>query len=752
MPFSSNDFIKIGLILPNDTFHKFFYIESIQSRTKVLTLLNLTEINDNFMIERGKEYGILIVKSERDNNYYLFYNDDLHKDLSFQIHYIRLTNFKKKIDDNDNYGSVNVISNFTHPLVKSVISLIKNTEPIRYKCINLLEFPNDYVIKYSHDMRLAERITRNPFFNEISIDKTSYYNFIVDKKGIVIGEVFDSLENGVVHHLLVDNPDDEVYIAGEIKIYDNKLEYNFYSGSYSAPQKTSKKPILSYYLEILVNKIFKLQRFGTTSLTSITLVHTFLLPRKPFDRPEFNFFCSRFRNKIVKVPDGNRCINNTYSNLTAPIKAQIETNFTTNSNLLCNEPIDNLFPSVPPVIDLVKENNIFDTIENELKKFGLDIKLGTLEELKKEFIKIIMNPLKLATFKDVVVDSDGSSSIEFNRVRSDGSIERKIFTYKKHLSSGSFNKTDIYEDRTTSNFKEYIFRSSKIGTTISQQFFSFYENLKHIVLYIIIRKRLGNIKFIPQPYHFGLKRGATGNITLYMIMEKGKSTLDDYIETSTLSTLDIKKLVFSIYYNLYELSNLCIHDKDTTTLLKFKHGDFKCNNLVVSEKGAPLIIDFGFSRFTIFSRVSPTDSGKSIDFESCESPGVYYPTLNGYNVIHDMLQLIASFNFIKKSGFKPFTILKFINNKNSNILDTDVITTIINSNYGYNAINLLHLFSFFYTDFNLIKNTSKKYTIEITPSELAYNIDLTLADRITDEFEKKYKKYKMKYLNLVSQL
>ena len=116
-------------------------------------------------------------------------------------------------------------------------------------------------------MKLAERITRNPFFNEISIDKTSYYNFIVDTKGIVIGEVFDSLENGVDHHLLVDEPDDEVYIAGEIKISNNELEYNFYSRTYSTPQNIlPTNPILSYYLEILVGKIFKLYRSVTKPL------------------------------------------------------------------------------------------------------------------------------------------------------------------------------------------------------------------------------------------------------------------------------------------------------------------------------------------------------------------------------------------------------------------------------------------------------------------------------------------------------
>lgn len=741
MSFSLENCIQIP-ILPDDTFHNFFFIRDIQKIEDAIILLNSTKENDNPMIERGKDFGILIVYDEIEKKYYLMYNNT-----SFHFKYTQVTNFREKILEIHDYNDIikfqTLLNYFDIYHKKKIFNLIKNTEQFKLKCVNLLEFPNDYVIKYSHDMRLVERIRRNPLFNEISIDKTSYYNFIIDKKGIVIGEVFDSLENGVVHHLLVDNPEDEVYIAGEIKISNNELEYNFYSGTYSAPQNTAKNPILSYYLEILVSKIFKIHNLGTDPLKKITLVHTFLLPRKPF--VEFNFFCSRFRDRIVKVPDGNRCINNTYSNLTAPVKAQIIQNFATNTNLLCNEPMYKIFPSVPTVIGLVKETNIFDHIENELKKFGLDIKLDTIDKLRNQFYKMITDPLKLATFKDVVVDSFGSRSIEFNRVRSDGSIERKIFTFKQNLSSGSFNKTDIYEDRSTFNFKEYIFRSS-ISTTLEDQFLSFYENLKHIILYIIIRKRLGNIKFIPQPYHFGLKKDTTGRITLFMIMEKGKSTLDKYIETSTLSKENLKKLVFSIYCDLYELSNLYIKDKDISTLLKFKHGDFKCNNLVVSEKGAPLIIDFGFSRFTL------TDSGRSIDFVSCESCGVYYTSNNKYNVIHDILQLIASFNFITKSGFEPFKILKFTNNQNSNILDTDAITSIINSKYGQDAINHRALFRKFYGNFNLEKLGSIKYTIEITPLELGYNIGLTLADRITDKFEKKYMKYKIKYLKLAGKL
>jgi hypothetical protein len=748
MDFTFAKSFEIDPALLNDTFHNMFYIRDIESSTEALRLLN-SKNKDNEMIERGNFFGILIVFSKSSNKYYLF-----HKDPTFPHEYTKLMLFKKMVESyTDDYSPEQLKKlldyfDSSSILVKSVFSRIRNTEPIRYKCINLLDFPNDYVIKYSHDMKLDERITRNPFLNEISTDKTSYYNFVIDRKGIIIGEVFDSLENGVVHHLLVDNPDDEVYIAGEIKISNNKLEYNFFSGTYSAPQNTSTNPILLYYLELLVGKIFKLYRSGTKPLRRITLTHIILLPRKPFDRKELEFFCSKFSNSIQKVPSGNRCINNTYNNLTPVIKEQIIRNFETNSNLLCDDSFDRLFPTVTPVFDLVEERTIFDTIENELKKFGLNIKLGTMDELREQFIKLVDDPLNFATFTEgVTVDASGSKSIEFNKVRPDGSVERKIFTFKKYLSAGSFNKTDIYIDKTTHNYKEYIFRSST-SYRFEDQFKSFYENLKHIILYIIIRKRLGNKKFIPQPYHFGLKKDAiTKKITLYMIMEKGKSTLQTYLETASLTPDHIKKLIFSIYCDLYELSFLTIKDGDILTSLNFKHNDFKCNNLVVSEIGAPLIIDFGLSRFTL------TDAGRSIEFISCEPSikSIYYKS-NGFNIVHDVLQLIASFTLINKPGFKPFEILKFTNNQNSNILDTNVIVGIISSLYGLYSINSPILFRQFYEKFNLRSIGQSGYTIEITPYELATNLGLTVADRIIDKFEKKYKKYKIKYLNLVSKL
>ena len=60
MSFSLENSIQIP-ILPNDTFHNFFFIRDIQKIENAIILLNSKKKNDNPIIERGKDFGILIV-------------------------------------------------------------------------------------------------------------------------------------------------------------------------------------------------------------------------------------------------------------------------------------------------------------------------------------------------------------------------------------------------------------------------------------------------------------------------------------------------------------------------------------------------------------------------------------------------------------------------------------------------------------------------------------------------------------------
>jgi hypothetical protein len=232
-------------------------------------------------------------------------------------------------------------------------------------------------------------------------------------------------------------------------------------------------------------------------------------------------------------------------------------------------------------------------------------------------------------------------------------------------------KTGIHESGETE--KEYIFRSS-ISTSVDQ-FKSFYENLKHIILYILVRKYLNNLKFIPQPYYFGLKKNPNGSVVIYMIMEKGENTLDGYFPKSTVSLDEIKKIFFSIYADLYDLNSISFHDNSK---LNFKHNDLKCNNAVISSKKTPLLIDFGLSIF----RLKDIIRGE-IQFISCESSirSKYYNDNNNKNMVHDMFHLISSLNIVNRPTLIAFDVLKFTQNRGTNIFDTTVITNIINTIY-----------------------------------------------------------------------
>jgi len=151
-----------------------------------------------------------------------------------------------------------------------------------------------------------------------------------------------------------------------------------------------------------------------------------------------------------------------------------------------------------------------------------------------------------------------------------------------------------------------------------------------------------------------------------------------------------------------------------------------------------------------------------------------------------MIHLITSLYNSNGATICPYDIFKFERNKKTNILDTDILTSYLLYKFpptlkkGINTINKpkdlkgrihnlppddfeyltkMYLTFYYKGNYNLIddkiripllKNTS----IFITPVELAYNIGITLPSEYDSfgTFEKKYKKYKMKYLKLKNSL
>ena len=229
-------------------------------------------------------------------------------------------------------------------------------------------------------------------------------------------------------------------------------------------------------------------------------------------------------------------------------------------------------------------------IEKELPKYGIDyIKLNSynimLENFKKDY-----NAGKIPTY---FTRFKGGKQYEYSNYKM-----RQKMSYEevKSVGSGSWNETFIHKD---SNGNEYIIKKSRIihdennrrlthNEKIEKLFDALYENLKHIILYIIITKYVGNIKLFPKPYYCGFLKSPTINdidqLDHIIVMEKGYKTVDKYIRSlnrtnnimynpedsyeeqqnklKEVMNYELKKIVVNIYHYLILINRL--------TLINFK--------------------------------------------------------------------------------------------------------------------------------------------------------------------------------------
>ena len=159
-----------------------------------------------------------------------------------------------KNNDNDN-DYENILSNTELLSIKEYIESLKKENSIYH---NLYNFTDGFMLS---NLNSKNQIKLNDEINNITFN-TEFK--IIDIGVEIINFLSFVSSNG--HYIKIN------FDYDKIKIEDNKLEYNFYSGTYSAPQDTGKNPILTYYLEIIVGKFFKLYKDGTTPLKEIKLV------------------------------------------------------------------------------------------------------------------------------------------------------------------------------------------------------------------------------------------------------------------------------------------------------------------------------------------------------------------------------------------------------------------------------------------------------------------------------------------------
>jgi hypothetical protein len=419
--------------------------------------------------------------------------------------------------------------------------------------------------------------------------------------------------------------------------------------------------------------------------------------------------------------------------------------------------------NVETVIDT---KNIFELIQETLSNFGLSSLILENNDSIKKYYNHIVSDISLL-IETVGIFEGNDEVLTYKRKKYSGEEEIKQYEYIKYLNRGGNNTILLYKDE---NRKEYIVRKS-INTdgaiSSNSQYLSFYENIKHLILYILIRKFIGNIKLVPQPYHLGFRILPHSKIEVLMVMEKANLNLEEFIANPETPIEEIREIFLKIYQEYYLLNNLRIN---------FKHNDFKCNNILLTDTKSPMIIDFGNSTFTI------TDREKNIEFKSNseDSHFNYNPeTFSGYGIIHDMLQLITSTHFVNRVGFNPYTIFTFVNNLGSNILDGN-ITKCFLENY-LPRIEPKKYFHYFYNDVDfspsinlqpefLADKVEPGVTVFITPEELAHNLNIKLKsnEELFDNYEKKYfikdlhknfnpykakyLKYKYKYINLKKKL
>ena len=364
--------------------------------------------------------------------------------------------------------------------------------------------------------------------------------------------------------------------------------------------------------------------------------------------------------------------------------------------------------------------------------FNISIKLDTYENMKKTFSKDSM--------KNTFYTEPGNNELIFNENGKD-----TIYTFDRVIGHGSFNKVDRY----VMNGKNYILRQNiNVSTNIDNIIFNtFYENLKHIILFIIMCRYNRQIKMIPRPSGMGWYSVSKSVPTesICFLSEAGKYDFFNYLKDNYNEQLEIEKICFQIYRDLYTINtvpsmNLC-----------FKHCDLKPENIVLTQSNYPLIIDFGFSIFKIddidFIRPNIGNITDTFKFFSI------YSTDNFLNAMSDFVILLYLIIYRLKIQIFDYKCKDII------ICD-DIIYSIFDAIHNIplyskykdkeGFIHYIMIYNILYTDSIIQKNKYK-----LTPYKFLNFLAINGKDRKEYNeriYYKKYMKYKIKYLKLQSNL
>jgi hypothetical protein len=231
-------------------------------------------------------------------------------------------------------------------------------------------------------------------------------------------------------------------------------------------------------------------------------------------------------------------------------------------------------------------------------------------------------------------------------------------------------------------------------------------------------------------------------------MEVGNITLGDYFETIPTNYPEMRRVLFTIFRSLEIFNDLG---------LDFKHGDLKYNNILMTTENKPMIIDFGKARFKL----------DDLLFEINDDMSAHYD--NPYiNVTHDIMQLLSSLFISKRRSLliseqssnkddyiiDVYEIFNFVRNKNSYLLEGDIMEKIMNDRYKQLFIPYQNFYLKYRiangVDLNELSKYAPGINLIIRSSDLAFNLGIADIEdeKIFDKYEKKYLKYKLKYIRL----
>ena len=395
--------------------------------------------------------------------------------------------------------------------------------------------------------------------------------------------------------------------------------------------------------------------------------------------------------------------------------------------------------------------SIIPMIQDELKKFKIDIKLGSFEQIKSQFEPIIKQLLGGKFYAQHNINNN-SINITQNSITLNGDIYNKqsIPPDSTKICGGTSCIT-MYKNNSG---KILVLRSSneliraqalaqtnpKITNEMIYSIFfeSFFENLKHFILYIIIKTNWKGLHIVPVPYGIFIYK-LNKLMHLDILMEGGttmninKCPPELYWKTDKI----LQEMCIKIYEKLYLLNS-------RPEILEFKHNDLRMDN-VIFINSEPVLIDFGLSSLKLGNSIILGNSyyNKEYPVTILEINPYTNPSIDMIQIFFNLVYYYLFCNIDRNRINKIFLFNNNSINKSNeiNIFHTKQIIINIERLIKTQKSDLLESLPFT----NMFYNQFIKGKTIIIPDirQIKFSIN-----NLSEVHFNKYMKYKLKFLNL----